>query len=93
MYVNLGFAHTALGNLEQAINYLVHALQLRQNDHSVFNNLATAYFWHKDYAQAEANYQEAIRWDRDNPKLYMNLGDVYGARNRPVEAHKAYENA
>jgi len=92
-YVNLGLAQMSLGNWSVAVGHLERAVQLDGEDHFAFNNLATAYYWDRQFKRALELYQEAIRRDPENPKQLMNLGDTYEALALRNEARSAYEQA
>jgi len=92
-YVNLGLAYMSIGNWDLAVGNLERARQLNSTDHYASNNLATAYYWDRQFKKALDLYQEAIRQDPENPKQFMNLGDAYEALGRKADARTAYAQA
>ena len=89
-WVNLGFAFMCLGEEGKAIGHLEQALKLDPTDHFALNNLATAFYWDKQYERAVNGYQEAIRQNPTSPKLFMNLGDAHEALHHRGPAQEAY---
>ena len=92
-YVNLGLALMSLGKWDLAVGNLERAVQLDNKDHYALNNLATAYYWNRQFEKALGLYREAITNDAQNPKQFMNLGDAYEALRRGAEARIAYTQA
>ena len=56
-WVNLGFAFMCLGEEGKAIGHLEQALKLDPTDHFALNNLATAFYWDKQYERAVNGYR------------------------------------
>jgi serine/threonine protein kinase/tetratricopeptide (TPR) repeat protein len=89
-WVNLGYAYMSLGEEDKAIGHLEHALTLNKTDHFALNNLATAFYWDKQYQRAVETYLEAIHENSKNSKLFMNLGDAHEALHHRGPAQEAY---
>lgn len=84
------------GNAAEAGNYFAEALkQTKEKDAEVLAAIADA---HIMAANGDANYavdllQKAIKRDKKNPALYVELGDAYRKVHNGTEAYKAYQQA
>ncbi len=89
-YSNLGGAFLFMGNREAAIAALQQSLKLRPTA-GAYANLGTAYYQSRRFADAANNYQQAIKFNEQDPDLWGNLGDAYqygGQRSKATDAFR-----
>ncbi len=97
-----GFAQTAhetafsfmkVGDHDNAILVLNKALQQSPNDEQLLQDIALAYFYKKDFAQARTYIKTLV--DRDDAEVvsYQIAGNVYKALEETKEADKMYKKA
>ena len=90
---NLGIVCLREGHFQQATKPLQEALRLKPYFEDARLNLSQAYFqWALAQAMADSidqaitNFRTAIKYDRDNPLAYYNLGLAYARKGRYNEA-------
>jgi eukaryotic-like serine/threonine-protein kinase len=91
-YANLGAVHLAEGQYDQAIAPLQQSLRIRPTP-ATYDNLGTAYFHLRRFADAARTYLEATRLNDRDYLLWGNLGEAYHFAGDRVEAGKAYRRA
>jgi tetratricopeptide (TPR) repeat protein len=62
-------------------------------DVPTYSNLGTAYFFLKNYDQAEKNYEKAVEGTPGDEALWGNLGDSYRWLGHAEQARDAYKRA
>ncbi len=84
------------GKMDEAVKYLDQALdQTKKKDPMILFAAAEAQLEGPagDYKSAIGLLERAIKRDKDNPDLYIAMGDAYRKLNDGSEAYKAYKNA
>jgi DNA-binding winged helix-turn-helix (wHTH) protein/tetratricopeptide (TPR) repeat protein len=81
------------GQFEQAITAWLQVVQLAPLSSS-FSNLGTAYYFHRDYTEAEQMYRQALSISSDDYTIWTNLADVLDVQpQRRQEALPLYQKA
>jgi serine/threonine-protein kinase len=88
-YSNLGGAYLFEGNRNAAIAALEESIKLRPAP-GALANLGTAYYQSRRFADAAANYQQALKFGDQDPDLWGNLADAYHYSGQPAKAMEAY---
>lgn len=73
-----------------AVPYYERAISLQPNWEIPYNNLGTAYFYLKNYDQAESYYGQAIQRNSNWARPHKWLGDIHIARNNLGQAAQEY---
>ena len=81
-----------LGRDRDAIAALEKSIKLRPSP-AAYSNLGTAYFRARKFAEAAANYQEAVKYDEKDQLLWNNLGDAYYFGGQHEQAREARQKA
>lgn len=89
---NRGVVHARLGNLEQSIADLTHAIQLNPTDALALANLALAYHDQGEYQASISNYEKSLAIDR-NSQVLLQLGNVYLDQKSFEDAEKQFTEA
>lgn len=93
-YVRLGSTLERLGQSEVAIKHYQRYLARQPESPEAHFNLALIYKNATRYAEAEAEYSEAIRLGISNvQEAYSNLGVLYATMRQPEKAQQMYEKA
>lgn len=82
----LGTALSARGEVDEAIQHLRRAVELRPDLARAHNNLGNALFRSGRVEEAIPHYEEAIRLSPGRPSTYNNLGSALLRAGRPSEA-------
>ncbi len=82
-----------LAKYEYAIEGLTALQELTPNNHHVTFNLATAYFFTKQYEKAASIFKHLATNLPDEERSWFNLGECYANMNLIPEALEAYEKA
>ena len=88
----LGTTYYLLGDTQQAIGNLEHALRLGKSA-PAYANMAMAYYEAGRYEDALAAYQESLNRDPRSAVNHRNIGDVYQRLGRTSDARQEYERA
>ncbi len=90
----IGYSYAELGiNLDEALEYVKQAIELRPNDGFIMDSLAWVYFKRKNYDEAIRLLEEATKLVEDDSTILEHLGDVYLAKQDRQKALKAYKKA
>jgi tetratricopeptide (TPR) repeat protein len=93
LHSNLGFALSAAGRSDEAIECYQQSLRLRPNHAETCNNLGIAYF-HKDQLdKAIACYERTLQINPAYFKAHNNLGNALLAKGKLPEAIAQYRQA
>ena len=76
-----------------AIPYYERAINLQPDWEIPYNNLGTAYFYLKNYDEAESRYRQAIQRNTNWARPHKWLGDVYNAKSNFSAAIQEYQSA
>ncbi len=90
---NLGLTLTAMGRLDEAIEYHRQAVALRPENPDGYNNLAAALLVQQKADEALAAASEAVRLRPNFPFAHYNLGCALQRKGRNAEALDAYRKA
>lgn len=88
----LGLTYAQMGNIEQALNYLIKANEIKPQAH-LLNNLANAYKKANQVEQAITYYRQAIELKPDYAQAHNNLANLYALQNNYKEALHYYIKA
>jgi serine/threonine-protein kinase len=89
----LGTALHKSGNVQEAIGNYKHAVELGQ-DPKAYSNLAFSYYSAGRFAEALANWQQAVRLDpAPPPTRFRNLGDAFMRLGQTDNARAAFSEA
>jgi len=90
-YNNLCWADLMQGLYPETIAMCQRSISIRGTA-PAYSNLATAYFFQKQFSEAARTYQQALKFDERNYLLWGNLGDAYswipGEHERAREAYR-----
>jgi len=90
----IGYSYAELGiNLDEALNYVKQASELRPNDGFIMDSLAWVYFKMRNYDEAIRLLEEAIKLVEDDSTILEHLGDAYLAKLEHKKALKTYKKA
>jgi tetratricopeptide (TPR) repeat protein len=90
----IGYSYAELGiNLDEALDYVKQAIELRPNDGFIMDSLAWVYFKRKNYDDAVRLLEEATKLVEDDSTILEHLGDVYLAKLERQKALKSYKKA
>jgi Tfp pilus assembly protein PilF len=91
---DLHYSHgtNALMNKEytKALQHLGKALELRNNDSKIHNNIGMTYYFKKKFTLAAKHLKKAIDLDKKNSDAKTNLGSLYLHKGQLEEAKKIY---
>ena len=73
-------------NLEKALDYVSHALDLEPDNGAFIDTLGWIYFKQKKYQQALDQIQSALYFMPDDPTIVEHLGDILATLNNEQEA-------
>jgi len=88
----LGLMYKSEGKGDEAVREFHNALIAKSSSYA-YANLATYYYENKDYDQANGYYQEAIRLEPYNARMYFNAGQAFLAAQKFDEARTSFEKA
>lgn len=89
----LGLTYAQLGDMDNALIYLLQAQTVTPNDPGLMNNLANAYKKIHDLDKAISYYLKAIELKPDYAQANNNLATVYAFQNRYQDALIHYKKA
>ena len=92
-YNNLGIAHDAKGDHNQAISYFNKAIELNRNFAAAYNNLGIAYRAKGNYSRAIANFNKTVQLDPGYVAVYNNRGMAYFSQGNLDQAISDYNKA
>jgi tetratricopeptide (TPR) repeat protein/serine/threonine protein kinase len=93
VYLNLGVALSAKGDLDGALRYYQAALQIDPDYAMGHNDVGTILHKKGQLDQAIAEYREALRLKRDHPVALRNLGHALSKQGMLNEAIACYREA
>jgi eukaryotic-like serine/threonine-protein kinase len=88
-YSGLGAALLVLGRFDEAESALKKSIEL-QKSYFAYSNLAIVYYQQKRWEQAAENFEEALKLNRNDYRIWANLGIAYEWLNQREKAEKAY---
>ncbi len=91
-YANLGGTYIVLGRYTDAIPLLKRALAIRPSS-DAYSNLATAYFFRRQFDEAARNYEEAVKLQQGNYVAWGDLAEAYYWAGKRQDAVSAYRRA
>lgn len=89
----LGLTYAQLGDMNNAILYLLQAKAINPSDASLLNNLANAYKKTNQLDKAIDYYLQAIKLKPDYAQAHNNLATIYALQNKYQDALKHYVKA
>ena len=92
-YVALGQIETERGNLEQARQYYIVAVQLYPDTTAAYNNLGHVLLKLNRIDEADAVFREALTLDKTLASAAFGRGEVAAKRGELVVARRFYEQA
>ncbi|HPF15121.1 MAG: glycosyltransferase family 39 protein [Planctomycetes bacterium] len=92
-HLDRGMTAAELGQLELAAQELAAAQSLAPNDNSIRAEIATLALRRKQYAEAQAGFEEVLRSDPTHPKALFNLGWLASQRRDYRAALEWYRKA
>lgn len=87
---DLGSTYLAEHQPEKALAYLKQAFEIEPGDPDIHRDLGTAYFELRDYANAESEFNSAIRGDHDG-SVHYKLAKIYQALGQKEKAAREFE--
>jgi len=93
LFFNIGIAHKARGEIDQAIGAYEKALKLAPEYSEAHNNLGNLLKDQKKFTKAITHYEASIKIFPDNPNTHNNLGAVYAMRNDLGKAEACFSKA
>jgi len=88
----LGLIYKSEGRIKEAIEEYHNALIVKPSSYA-YANLGTLYYERRDYDQAIGYYQEAIRLEPDNARMYFNMGQAFLAAGKSDKARISFEKS
>ena len=92
-YNNLGTAHMAEGEYDEAISCFAKALKARRKSPEAYCNRGTAYYEKGNYDRAIPDFNKAIELNPDFADAYYNRAIVYYHKNEYDKAWEDVHNA
>ncbi|MGI9481417.1 MAG: tetratricopeptide repeat protein [Hyphomicrobiales bacterium] len=90
----LGYSWVDQGmNLEEAIEMIQKAVELRPNDGYIVDSLGWAHYRLKNYPEAVKYLERAVELKPDDPVINDHLGDAYWRSGRKLEAGFQWNHA
>jgi tetratricopeptide (TPR) repeat protein len=80
-------------NLQQALGYILKAVELKPEDGYIIDSLGWVYYRLKDFTKAIHWLSRALELKPADPNIFDHLGDAYRAAGQDEKAMKAYESA
>jgi serine/threonine protein kinase/tetratricopeptide (TPR) repeat protein len=91
-YSRLGTAYQAIGDLDHAVVSYRRANELSPSGPSIAN-IGLLHYQQGKYADALADFEQAVRLIPNEPRAYRNLGDALTRLNEREKAKAAYQHA
>lgn len=85
-YNGMGVIEDIRGNFDAAQRYYTTALRIRPNAAELINNIGYSLYLHRDFAQAETHFRQAIAADPTFSKAWYNLALIYVRDGRYQDA-------
>jgi tetratricopeptide (TPR) repeat protein len=90
----LGYSYAEMGiNLEEALNHVKRALEIRPDDGFFIDSLGWVYYQMKRYDDAVRYLEKAVALVTDDATILEHLGDAHLARKESRQALKYYKKA
>ncbi len=90
----LGYSWVDMGvNLEEAMDMIRKAVELRPNDGYIVDSLGWAHYRLGEYEEAVKELERAVSLRPDDPVINDHLGDAYWKTGRPLEAQFQWRHA
>lgn len=80
-------------NLEQALEYILRANELKPNNGFIIDSLGWVYFKLGNLNKALLYLQQSLNLEPTDPHIHEHLGDVYNAKGDTTSALSAYQKA
>ncbi len=93
LYQNIGYSHSRLGNMSEAIAAYQKAIERAPDWAPPYASTAAAYFSQRDWGKAEEFYRLTVARDAKNRAAWQALGDAAGDPGKSAEAVAAYRKA
>jgi tetratricopeptide (TPR) repeat protein len=77
-----------LNQPEKAVAHYLKAIQLAPNCYPAHNNLGTRYLSKSDFRNAENEFREVLKLNKDDAQAYFNLGNVFYLTKRFDDARQ-----
>ena len=90
---NLGILAAREGNVDQAIDYFQHALQIDPSHIIALDNLGSAYRQKRDWLAAQRVLERALALNPEDPEANYSLGMVYAQQNDTQHAYEYLQRA
>ena len=91
LYYNHGTGALMKNNYTKALDLLLQAYRMKQNDPKVLNNLGMAYYFKGQIGLAVKNLSKALELEPKNSDARTNLGGIYFQKGQNKEAEKQYQ--
>jgi eukaryotic-like serine/threonine-protein kinase len=89
-YDNLGAANLGQGLYSQSIETFKKSISLQPSAYA-YSNIGTAYFYMRQFEDADANYEESLKLDDNDFEVWWNLGEADSSIPvKKVQAEHAY---
>jgi tetratricopeptide (TPR) repeat protein len=90
----LGYSLVDMGlNLDEALDMIRKAVELRPNDGYIVDSLGWAYYRLGRYEEAVTELERAVSLRADDPVIHDHLGDAYWKAGRTLEAQFQWRHA
>jgi tetratricopeptide (TPR) repeat protein len=89
-YKILGVVFQIQGQLENALQCYLNALEIKPDDVETYINIASLYTQQQQYKDAIISYKVALRLDQKSEKTYLDLGNILIKLSRLHEAITCY---
>lgn len=78
-------------NLDRALEYITRAVELKPDNGFIRDSLGWVHYRLGNFDNALQELLQALKLEPLDPHIYVHLGDVYRAMNRPRDAREAYQ--
>lgn len=92
-YMNMGRAHSAMGDMPMAIQAYQDALKLRPDYHEAWYNMGLVYLRQKKMDDAIKSFKTAVEHSPSFLNAWFNLGVAYARAGEEASSIKAYKRA
>ncbi|MGB3188658.1 MAG: tetratricopeptide repeat protein [Limnoraphis sp.] len=89
-YKTLGVVFQMQGQLENALQCYLNALEIKPDDAEIYKNIASLYAQKHQWKDAIISYQVALRLDQKSEQTYLELGNILIKLSRLYEAITSY---